>query len=136
MVIPNSVLNTSSLEKLTQASEGYVPVPFTVAAGSDLKEVERRALDVVNKATEGMRLENVPTLVKFTGFTPYGITAEVQVYARFDVFPSTAADAAARRWPGQTSSNSTPAPARSPRPCANGQRRSDPIRTGHTSTRR
>ncbi len=60
MVIPNSVLNTSSLE-------------------------------------------NVPTLVKFTGFTPYGITAEVQVYARFDVFPSTAADAAA------------PAPVRSPR---------------------
>lgn len=100
MVIPNSVLNTSSLEKLTQASEGYVPVPFTVAAGSDLKEVERRALDVVNKATEGMRLENVPTLVKFTGFTPYGITAEVQVYARFDVFPSTAADAAARALAG------------------------------------
>lgn len=100
MVIPNSVLNTSSLEKLTQASEGYVPVPFTVAAGSDLKEVERRALDVVDKATEGMRLENVPTLVKFTGFTPYGITAEVQVYARFDVFPSTAADAAARALAG------------------------------------
>lgn len=100
MVIPNSVLNTSSLEKLTPTAEGYVPVPFTVAAGSDLKEVERRALEVVNKATEGMRLENAPTLVKFTGFTPYGITAEVQVYARFDVFPSTAVDAAARALAG------------------------------------
>ena len=96
-----------------------MPVPFTVAAGSDLKEVERRALDVVNKATEGMRLENVPTLVKFTGFTPYGITAEVQVYARFDVFPSTAADAAARgAGRRRLSSNSTPAPAQSPRRCA------------------
>lgn len=100
MVIPNSVLNTSSLEKLTPAAEGYVPVPFTVAAGSDLKEVERRALEVTNQATEGMRLPDVPAQVKFTGFTPYGITAEVQVYIKFDVFPTTAADAAARALAG------------------------------------
>lgn len=100
MVIPNSVLNTSSLEKLTPAAEGYVPVPFTVVAGSDLKEVERRALEVTNQATEGMRLPDVPAQVKFTGFTPYGITAEVQVYIRFDVFPTTAADATARALAG------------------------------------
>lgn len=100
MVIPNSVLNTSSLEKLTPASEGYVSVPFTVAAGSDLKEVERRALEVADKATEGMRLADVPTQVKFTGFTPYGITAEVQIYTRFDIYPTTAADAAARALAG------------------------------------
>lgn len=100
MVIPNSVLNTSSLERLTAASEGCVSVPFTVAAGHDLKDVERRVLDTVNRATEGMRLENAPTLVKFTGFTPYGISGEVQVYAKFDVFPSTAADAAARALAG------------------------------------
>ena len=113
MVIPNSVLNTSSLEKLTQASEGYVPVPFTVAAGSDLKEVERRALDVVNKATESMRLENVPTLVKFTGFTSHTASPRrCRCTHGSTCSPPPRPMPRRGRWPGPTSSSSTPAPVR------------------------
>ena len=35
MVIPNSVLNTASLEKLTPSNEGCVTMTFTAKAGSD-----------------------------------------------------------------------------------------------------
>ena len=99
MVIPNSVLNTSSLERLTAASEGCVTVEFTVAAGSDLTRVEQQVIDTVNKATEGMR-QDTATTVKFTGFTPYGISGQVQVFTNFDVAPAVAADAAARALAG------------------------------------
>lgn len=100
MVIPNSVLNASSLERLTESSEGCASVPFTVSAGNDLKQVERQVLDLVDEATEGMRQEGAPTTVKFTGFTPYGISGEVQIYVKFEVYPTTATDAAARALAG------------------------------------
>ncbi len=99
MVIPNSVLNTSSLERLTPASEGCVTVEFTVAAGSNLAQVEKQVIKTVNKATDGMR-QNAPTTVKFTGFTPYGISGQVQVFTKFDVQPSVAADVTARALAG------------------------------------
>ncbi len=82
MVIPNSVLeHVVDWKKLTQASEGYCRRrsrwPWARPEGGRAARAGRG-----RQATEGMRLENAPTLVKFTGFTPYGITAEVQVYAR------------------------------------------------------
>ena len=71
MVIPNSVLNTASLEKLTPSNEGCVTMTFTAKAGSD-------------------------PVVKLTGFSPYGIEVQALAFTRDGVFLSTMRDAMAR----------------------------------------
>ena len=78
MVIPNSVLNTAALTKLTPVSEGMATLEFTAKASGDVA------------------LEGQPPLVKFTGFSPYGMTGQVLVFAREGVLPSTIKDMAAR----------------------------------------
>ena len=50
----------------------------------------------VTKATANVSLEGQPPLVKFTGFSPYGMTGQVLVFAREGVLLSTVTDAAAR----------------------------------------
>lgn len=96
MVIPNSILNTASLTKLTPVSEGMVTLEFTAKASSDPAEVSRRILDCVTKATADVELETQPPLVKFTGFSPYGMTGEVLLFAKSGVLLSTVRDRAAR----------------------------------------
>ncbi|OZG64550.1 transporter [Bifidobacterium hapali] len=96
MVIPNSVLNTASLERLTPSNEGTVTVPFTAKAGIDTTEVERRIIDVVTRGTADVAADDSVPLVKFTGFTPFGIEGQVLVFAKPDVFLSSVRDAAVR----------------------------------------
>ncbi|PWG62747.1 mechanosensitive ion channel family protein [Bifidobacterium callitrichidarum] len=96
MVIPNSILNTASLTKLTPVSEGTVTLEFTAKASSDPTEVSRKILDCVTKATADVELETQPPLVKFTGFSPYGMTGEVLLFAKPGVLLSTVRDRAAR----------------------------------------
>lgn len=96
MVIPNSVLNTAALTKLTPASEGMATLEFTAKASGDPSAISQDILDRVTKATADVTLEGQPPLVKFTGFSPYGMTGQVLVFAREGVLPSTVRDMAAR----------------------------------------
>lgn len=96
MVIPNSVLNTASLTKLTPVSEGMATLEFTAKASGDPSAISQDILDRVTKATADVALEGQPPLVKFTGFSPYGMTGQVLVFAREGVLPSTIKDMAAR----------------------------------------
>lgn len=96
MVIPNSVLNTASLERLTANSEACVTVRFTAKGGSDVDAVEAGIIAAVRTATEGLTMPGSEPLVKFTGFSPYGIEGEAMVFAKADVFPSTVRDAVVR----------------------------------------
>ncbi|PST45549.1 transporter [Bifidobacterium callitrichos] len=96
MVIPNSVLNTASLTKLTAASEGSVSMPFTIKGGSDPEAVSRDMLKRVTEATADMTQPDNPPLVKFTGFSPYGTEGQILLFAREGVFLSTVKDRAAR----------------------------------------
>ena len=96
MVIPNSVLNTAALTKLTPASEGMATLEFTAKASGDPSAISQDILDRVTKATADVALEGQPPLVKFTGFSPYGMTGQVLVFAREGVLPSTIKDMAAR----------------------------------------
>ena len=96
MVIPNSVLNTAALTKLTPVSEGMATLEFTAKASGDPSAISQDILDRVTKATADVALEGQPPLVKFTGFSPYGMTGQVLVFAREDVLPSTIKDMAAR----------------------------------------
>ena len=105
MVIPNSVLNTASLEKLTPSNEGCVTMTFTAKAGSDpahVTEAVKRAGATgppphsVTTATAEFAQPGSEPLVKLTGFSPYGIEVQALAFTRDGVFLSTMRDAMAR----------------------------------------
>lgn len=88
MVIPNSVLNTSLLERLTPEGESSVTVGFTIKAGSNLADVERRIVAAVSKQTAAYTNAATRPSVQFTAFSPYGIEGQVLLFAKPGVFPS------------------------------------------------
>lgn len=96
MIIPNSVLNTAALTKLSPVSESMITLEFTAKASCDPDEVSRDILARVTAATADLELESQPPLVKFTGFSPYGRTGQVLLFARPGVLLSTIRDRAAR----------------------------------------
>ena len=96
MVIPNSILNTASLEKLDPINECLVQVPFTAKAGIDPDQMEQDIIAAVEKETKGLANTQYPTKVKLTGFSPYGIEGMVYAFAKGDLLLSTMADAVAR----------------------------------------
>lgn len=96
MVIPNSVLNTASLERLTPGNEGFVTVPFTAKAGSDPEEISTAVVAAIADATADLALEGTQPLVKIVGFSPYGIQCEAMACAKAGVLLSTMRDAMAR----------------------------------------
>ena len=57
MVIPNSVLNTAALTKLTPVSEGMATLEFTAKASGDPSAISQDILDRVTKATADVALE-------------------------------------------------------------------------------
>ena len=96
LVIPNSVLNTKELEKMPASNEALVKVPFTAKAGSDPDAVSADIVAAVGAATAGIAMDGTQPLVKFTGFSPYGIEGEVWAFARPGVFASTMQDTMVR----------------------------------------
>lgn len=96
LVIPNSVLNTSSLERITPLSESCVLVPFTAKAGSDPAEVSRTVVEVVGASTSTLTLSTPKPSAVFTGFSPYGLEGNVMLFAKPDVPLSTVRDAVVR----------------------------------------
>ena len=96
MVIPNSVLNTAQLERLTDSNESIARVPFTAKAGIGMTQVEQDILARLDGVIDDFTITGNPPLVKFTGFTPYGTTGEVLLFAKPGVLHSTVVDTAAR----------------------------------------
>ena len=96
MVIPNSVLNTAALTKLTPVSEGMATLEFTAKASGDPSAISQDILDRVTKATADVALEGQPPLVKFTGFSPYRHDRPSACVRAQGVLPSTIKDMAAR----------------------------------------
>lgn len=96
IVIPNSVLNTSALERITAVGESCVSVTFTVRAGSDLTRVERAIIAAVGRRTSGQTDPDHPPIVQFRDFSPYGIEGAVLMFAKPGVFASTLQDEAIR----------------------------------------
>ncbi|MCH4208937.1 mechanosensitive ion channel family protein [Bifidobacterium sp.] len=96
LVVPNSVLNTSLLERVVPAAESCAIVPFTAKAGSDAADISRRIIAAVQHATSDITNPANPPLVNFTGFTPYGVEGKVLLFARPGVPLGTVCDAAVR----------------------------------------
>ena len=96
LVIPNSVLNTSALERVVPANESCVDVPFTIKAGTPVDDAERWIITRVRSATADMATPSGSVLVRFSGFSPYGIEGSVLVFAAPGVPASTIRDATVR----------------------------------------
>ncbi|MDN6783217.1 MAG: mechanosensitive ion channel family protein [Bifidobacterium mongoliense] len=96
LVIPNSLLNTSSLQRITPLSESCVLVPFTAKAQSDPADVSRRIAAAVIAATGDLALPAPVPAVRFTGFSPYGLEGNVVLFAKPDIALPTVNDAVVR----------------------------------------
>ena len=96
MVIPNSILNTASLEKLDPSNECLVSVPFTAKAGVDVERMKADIVSTVEHATVGLANPQYKPVVKLNGFTPYGIDGTIYAFAKNDLLLSTMADAVAQ----------------------------------------
>ena len=81
-IIPNSILNTASLEKLNPSNEMLVRVPFTAKAGTDIDEMTRQVVQAVQRDTADLADPRFPPKVRLTGYSPYGINGEVCAYAK------------------------------------------------------
>ena len=81
-IIPNSILNTASLEKLNPSNEMLVRVPFTAKAGTDIDEMTRQVVQAVQRDTADLADPRFPPKVRLTGYSPYGINVEVCAYAK------------------------------------------------------
>ena len=101
MWIPNSVLNTVGLEKISPTLESLVRIPFVAKSDMDLKQIEREAIPLVSKATQQYAIPDKPPKVRFQGFSINGTQGEVWVYARPGVLASTVQDEASRALAGQ-----------------------------------
>ena len=96
MVIPNSILNTASLEKVTPSNEGLVKVPFTAKADADVERMKADIVRIVEQSTTEFADPEYKPAVKLDGFTPYGIDGTIYVHAKRDLLPSTMVDAVAQ----------------------------------------
>ena len=96
MVIPNSILNTASLEKLDPSNECLVSVPFTAKAGVDVEHMKADIIETVQQATASLANPLYKPVVKLNGFTPYGIDGTIYAFAKNDLILSTMADAVAQ----------------------------------------
>ena len=81
-IIPNSILNTASLEKLNPSNEMMVRVPFTAKTGTDIDEMTRQVVEAVQRDTADLADPRFPPKVRLTGYSPYGINAEVCAFAK------------------------------------------------------
>ncbi len=96
MVIPNSVLNTTALTRLTPTTESAVTVAFTARGEVSPEQLEYDILAAVSNATADLTAPNCQSIVRLTGFCPYGTEGEVVLFARDGVALPTVADQAAR----------------------------------------
>ncbi|MDT7507442.1 mechanosensitive ion channel [Bifidobacterium sp. H6bp22N] len=101
LLIPNSILNTTALEKITEAGEAATTVPFTLRGDADIAKSSRSIAQVVAQATKGMAMPSNPPIVQLQGFTPYGIKGQVVMFAKQGVIAADMQDAATRALAGQ-----------------------------------
>ena len=82
IVIPNSVLNTTSVQRLPASSESMGTLEFTMELGYDPDVVARDLLKTVQDAA-GDRLRTEPDMkpkVIFDSITPYGAKGQIYFY--------------------------------------------------------
>lgn len=101
LVIPNSVLNTSALERLPRTNEAFTTLHILLRSDVDVKEAFEDIVATVTYATRNFALKGTTPTVRLTNFSPYGIDAEVILYAKDGIVHDAIHDAAARALVGK-----------------------------------
>ncbi|WP_348519459.1 mechanosensitive ion channel domain-containing protein [Bifidobacterium sp. ESL0775] len=96
LIIPNSVLNTSALERLTREGEACVKVAFTVKSGTDLKTAAKQIVAVLKSATADITDRRNPPQINFTGFSADGVQGEALLFATPGIDQARVRDCAVR----------------------------------------
>ncbi len=96
LMIPNSVLNTTALEKYLPSNEALVTIPFTAKPGVDMDALTKELLGKINESAHDLMSDDPQPVIRFTGFSPAGTTGNIIVYAKPGVALSTVTDAIAR----------------------------------------
>ena len=82
MMIPNSVLNTTLLEKLDPHNEASVTIPFTAKPNVDTVRLTNELLSKIDQSAHGLMDPQSPPIVRLTGFSPAGVTGNIIAYAK------------------------------------------------------
>lgn len=99
-VIPNSVLNKTSLTHRTAWAVTLATVPIAVGLAADLDAVTEQIRAAAREAL-GQDLDPAFDVeVVFNGFTAYGTQGEIRLHIKDDVVPSSAQDRVARALQG------------------------------------
>lgn len=96
MMIPNSVLNTTALEKLDPANECMVTIPFTAKPDVDTAKLAQDLLTTVNTHARALMNPKYKAVVRYTGFTSDGVSGNIVAYAKHGVALTALSDAIAR----------------------------------------
>ena len=81
-MIPNSVLNTTTLRKLAPLSSRAVTIPFDVRPDADMAAVEADILGAVGEATEPWRDPALPIDLIAQGYVSLNFRMDVRVPLR------------------------------------------------------
>lgn len=95
IVVPNSVLNTSSLIQLPPPRKVVVPISV-VAEGDELTQASERIAQAASAAAHGVGAVDVEPSVTFSDVTAFGFTGSVVVWMAEGVDPTAAKDAVVR----------------------------------------
>lgn len=82
IIIPNSILNTTSIQRLPASSESRNTFEFTMDAGYDPDVVGADIVATVTKAAGHLLRPDMETSVMFDSVTPYGVKGQVFFYAK------------------------------------------------------
>ena len=82
VVIPNSVLNTTMLRKLSPVSARSVTIPLDIRPEADMAEVERDIRQVVSEATTAWRDPEMDIVLIEQGYGSFGFRLDVRVPLR------------------------------------------------------
>lgn len=101
VVIPNSLLDTSSLTKIPVDVESMGVIPFTMAPGNDPNKVAADLVQTVTQAGAAYLRTDLPPSVLYSTFTPFGLEGEVDFYVKPNIPLENVADVLARSLAGK-----------------------------------
>ncbi|WP_418969480.1 mechanosensitive ion channel family protein [Alloscardovia omnicolens] len=101
MWIPNSVLNTASLEKILRTNEAYTTLRILLKPNIDVRATVADIVRTVQAATVNYSLKGTTPTVRLVNFNAYGIDADVILYAKERTAYSIIHDSAARALVGK-----------------------------------
>lgn len=80
VVIPNSILNSTSIYRLPASSESFSTFEFTMEAGCDPDKVADDIIKTVKQAAGDKLRADMEPKVMFDSITPYGVKGQVFFY--------------------------------------------------------